>query len=266
MPPPSLQSLASLAVAARLAKEGSYLAQVVASAPLSLVAPCLVAVEDPLALAAVEDACCCGDASGSQGGRELLEVHWRRLFLLRFGNKNGALPLFRWRLRYEAAEAAERAKLESLGLKLREREREEAERKRARSVVVLQAPPRPLLGSKSSSSFAGNGNTKRRSSGIDPRQRIAKKLASGSMAARSGAAATAVAARAAAATAAAAAARAPSSSFPNLARPLVNPGNEAVRIRRTSSSSGGNGGGHSVVVGGNGRKAPVELEEVSLFD
>ena len=134
MPPPrpqTLQTLAVNAVAARLARddmEGSYLSQVVAAAPLSLVSPCLVSLDDPLALAAVEDAC---GGEGSQG-RELLEAHWRRLFLERFGARSaleqqqrksgGDAP--RWRLRYEAAEAAEAAekeKLESLGAKLRER-------------------------------------------------------------------------------------------------------------------------------------------------
>ena len=276
MPPPrpqTLQTLAVNAVAARLArddKEGSYLSQVVAAAPLSLVSPCLVSLDDPLALAAVEDAC---GGEGSQG-RELLEAHWRRLFLERFGARSaleqqqrksgGVAP--RWRLRYEAAEAAEAAekeKLESLGAKLREREREEEARKR--SVVVLQAPPRPLGpkgASRSSSSLSGTVNsTKRRSVASDPRQRIAKKLASGSTA-RGAATVAATAAAAARRTAAAtAAARAPSS-FPNVARPLVRPGNEVQMIRRTRISSGAGGGGG----GGGGGRVLADFEEISLFD
>ena len=284
-----LETLAAAAVAARLARDEAYLSEVVSSAPLALISPCLASVSDPLALAAVEDACCSGgeeeegeeeEEQGQGQGREkasssikLLETHWRRLFLQRFGGKqqqekNSSNSDLRWRSRFEAAELAERRRLESLGEKLRAREKEERARKRSRSVVVLQQPPRPL---KSSS-----GN--KRSSGataIDSRQRIAKKLASGSMAARrngggrsgGGGGVAATAAQAAKATAAA-----PSSSFLNPARPLVRPGNEAQRIiRRTSSGPGGGAASAAAAAAAAAATAaaaalPQELEEVSLFD
>lgn len=300
----SLEQLATAAVAARLARESDgYLSQVVAAAPLSLISPCLSTLRDPLALAAVEDACrgeeeARNRGSGAGGGgasssssfssssHKLLEVHWERLFLERFGGASGSVPSSRqpeelqkkdsdldtlpsWRRRYEAAEAAERRRLEALGARLRERGEEEAARRRARAVVVLAAPPRPRGGSLS----GGNvGRTKR--SAIDPRQRIEKKLARRKTAGTATATARAVAAAAAAASAAAAAAaaRAPSSSFPNLARPLVRPGNEAQRIvRRASGSSGGIRGAIGGPRGG-GVGAAVfppprgELQEAPLFD
>lgn len=275
MPPPNkLEALASEAVAALLARgDEGYLAEVVAGAPLSLINPCLASL-DEVALAAVEDACCsCSSAAAdeddhAESPRDLLEIHWKRLFLQRFGGKNAAQQLkgnssLRWRARFEAAKAAAKEKMAQLGLKLRAREREEEARKRSRSVVVLEAPPRPL--NSSSSPWKISSNNKRHA--IDSRQRLAKKLASGSMATTTTRTKIVPLTVAATATRKSAAA-APAPPFPNLARPLVKPGNEAQRVvvavvRRASGSSSGSGCGEAAAAVA--RPRPRELEEVDLF-
>jgi len=334
---PTLETIATRCLSTLIASgREDVLLDVVKSAPLSLVLPCLRGVRSPHALAALEDAF--GDE-----GKMMLDRNWRALFRLRnfsvvgrsvsdpdkekgkqraavasstpsssqtsappsqadghwkeerdetaergeqridgswttrshkrglggerAGDEDdggGATAFGDWRARYEAAAAAEEAKLASLRAKLRDLQKEEEELKASKKIAVLEAPPRPLAGA-----FSKGPRTKHHhSTGV--RDRLIKKLSS-SFSSSSPSSAKNARALAAAAEAAATTGRtttrtstpATAASIPphRLARPLVVPGNEPRRRRVPTATGSPSGAAREQ----RERRRRRVLEEAPLF-